>query len=604
MSYADVIQSSSRRFLALIERLQALGGWFLQPGPSYALISLLQLRTLWGIWRGKDLTFGDTSSYAVSAIQFFEHGICRNIHFSPLYTTFYGYIYTLTGDIVIATWLHRFIIAIVATLLVLTVMRKLLPPSYALGVAAWWAILPINYDTLYEVHLFAVIPILTAWWLTLSSTLPWSRGAALGILCLAALLMRNELALAAIIFAIFCLFWEWRRYPVLDRRWYHYLASYGLPFMGVIAVVLYYCCYVPPSFNLKEALRGKHTLNMSQVFSYGHLQRHPEVERFSPWTEYHGLMKRKFGKAKPSLREMLGTNPSATLEHFAWNVRLAPSGIQLLLFNAISGKETPDYMPVQSGNRYVAILSILCLLIWGTGLTLLFREREYWWHHYLKGREVGLAVMISTVSVSVPVILTQRPRPSYLFALSVFLMWLTAFALRAILRKLPGGKNCQFIPALGLILLIFFAPAKFANRELGNTTLRALYHQLKPYQPMLDSQNVVFLKGEYAGEIRNYIGCGKGVYYGYPVIDDVAHPAELPTRLDELGVNWIYLDERQIRRFEQDEADTALPFVDRAPPGWKLTGLSEVPNERWRLYRKREANPAHIAESAKRTKVE
>ena len=28
--------------------------------------------------------------------------------------------------------------------------------------AAWWAVLPVNFDTLYEVHLFALLPVLAA----------------------------------------------------------------------------------------------------------------------------------------------------------------------------------------------------------------------------------------------------------------------------------------------------------------------------------------------------------------------------------------------------------------------------------------------------------
>jgi hypothetical protein len=58
--------------------------------------------------------------------------------------------------------LHRAVIVMAATLGVLAVMRRLLPPALGLLIAMRWAILPINFETLYEVHLFALLPVLAA----------------------------------------------------------------------------------------------------------------------------------------------------------------------------------------------------------------------------------------------------------------------------------------------------------------------------------------------------------------------------------------------------------------------------------------------------------
>ena len=48
------------------------------------------------------------------------------------------------------------------------------------------AVLPINFNTLYEVHLFSLLPCLVAWLLLLSSSRRWARGTALAILCASA----------------------------------------------------------------------------------------------------------------------------------------------------------------------------------------------------------------------------------------------------------------------------------------------------------------------------------------------------------------------------------------------------------------------------------
>src|SRR5262249_54011924 len=187
------------RVLALWDRLSAYV--FAKPWPSYAIISLLQLKILWKIWAFRDLTTGDTSSYFSSAYRWYEN-FAVNIVWSPLYTAFYGSMLILTRDAYAATILHRVLIVMAATLCVLALMRILLPPALALLIAAWWAVLPINFETLYEVHLFSLLPILAAWLVAAWKDDPWHRGTALAILAGATILVRNELIVAALLFGV------------------------------------------------------------------------------------------------------------------------------------------------------------------------------------------------------------------------------------------------------------------------------------------------------------------------------------------------------------------------------------------------------------------
>ena len=86
---------------------------------SYALIAALQMKILWDIWRFRDLTTGDTTSYFAGAYRWYAN-FAVNIVWSPLYTAFYGTVYLLTHDIYTATNFHRVIIVMAATLGVLT----------------------------------------------------------------------------------------------------------------------------------------------------------------------------------------------------------------------------------------------------------------------------------------------------------------------------------------------------------------------------------------------------------------------------------------------------------------------------------------------------
>ncbi|HEX2054802.1 MAG TPA: hypothetical protein VHJ78_13895, partial [Actinomycetota bacterium] len=174
------------------------------PGFAYGSILALQLRVLWEFWSGRDLTAGDTSGYFTVARAWAES--LHNVFFwSPLYTAYYGTILKVTGDPVSATLVHRLILAFGLTALVLALARRLLPAAAAWLVAAWWAVLPVNFDTLYEVHLFGAIPALVA----ALAVCRWpghaGRAAALAVLGTSAVLVRNEYGFAALLFALVCL---------------------------------------------------------------------------------------------------------------------------------------------------------------------------------------------------------------------------------------------------------------------------------------------------------------------------------------------------------------------------------------------------------------
>src|SRR6266850_1085590 len=162
---------------------------------SYLTILLLQVKVTWGVWHYRDLTSGDTSSYFINSYRWFQSG-STPITWSPLYITFYSSLLHLSADAFVVTTLHRWLIVTALAVLVLALMRRLLPPDVAWFMAAWWVILPINFDALYEVHIFAVIPVVCAALLMLAKPSAWYRGGGLALLFAASLLMRNELLLA------------------------------------------------------------------------------------------------------------------------------------------------------------------------------------------------------------------------------------------------------------------------------------------------------------------------------------------------------------------------------------------------------------------------
>ena len=245
----------------------------------------MQLKVVWGIWLYWDLPFGDSSYYFKTAYWWFENFKVL-IHYSPLYTSFWGTLLYLSNDVYVVTILHRLIIVFLLTILVLALMRRLLPSGVAWLVAAWWVVLPINFNAMYEVHLFSVIPVLAACLIVLVKKGVWTRGVALAIMVAATFLLRNEYIVVVVIFGVICVIWELCQAEMIKGKWRiiprfrHYLLGYGVTLLlaGVL-IFFFYSRSIIQYPELSWFVKAKHVVNMGQVYAFGYQQRHPEWKK-------------------------------------------------------------------------------------------------------------------------------------------------------------------------------------------------------------------------------------------------------------------------------------------------------------------------------------
>jgi hypothetical protein len=557
---------------------------------SYATIVLLQLKVVWGMWKYRDLSAGDTAGYFNGGYAWYE-SFSTGMAWSPLYTMFYGSLLHVSSHAYVATILHRLLIVFALTLLVLALMRRLLPSGIAWLVAAWWAVVPINFDALYEVHLFALIPVLGAW-LLLTHASPWARGAALAVMLAASILVRNELLVPTLALGLICLVAEiragHREGPAAATR-RRRLAPYLLPLAacGVLTGILYSRSFFPYS-KLRSVMDDKHTVNMCQVYAYGHRQRHPEW-RQDPWTQCYGLMESTFGSRLPSLVTMVKRNPRAVAEHVLWNLRLTPAGLQVLLFDAATGTVSPDYVPVQSGSRAALALSGAAGVLLLAGAYCLYRQRRFWWEHWLRERALPwIAILTTSALIAAVVIPTQRPRPSYLFSVSVALMALCGMAVFVIARRWITGRAATAAVALLMIGLPLFVPSYYPTHRKPRLLLE-IYDRLLPFADLLGERRTVFLSSRYGDEAILYLGHNVRDLpmrsFNYEIFDDNPDHLPLPAQLARRGINLFYLDEtiwtgekppRPYRRF--------LNASDES--GWQTVAHSNVRGARWLLARR------------------
>ncbi len=562
---------------------------------AYGSVFAIQAKVIWGIWEHRDLPAGDSSNYFIYADAWADKLEVDPL-FSPLYTSFWGTVLAIAGDVYAAAIAHRVIIVLAATLLVLAVLRRLLTPAIAWVLAVWWAVLPVNYDTINEVHLFSLIPVLVAALVALRWSGTRMRAAVFGILLGSAVLQRNELIVAAFAWLAICVGYEWwqrRRLrgsgeaptPVLRIA-----APLAIATAAVFALGLLSISRAQVDWSLDEwadAAQYKQDFALCQHYAVGYQQRR-HADGNIGWQHCQMFMERDFGEATPSFTAALASNPSAMATHFGWNARLSRFALQLGLFDGISGsrRQNPDYLPsVRTGSLPILIGSLGLVATVAVGLRLLWVSRRKWWEGWIRDRAWGWALLGSMVVLGIWVAITTHPRPSYLFPLTFAVLAAIGMCAMAIADRWPAIRRARAaLPPIALLLVVVVPPQYgegYSNPLLGpGRGLADEVSRLEPYRDRLAGADTV-LYGRFAFETCNYLvpesPC-TGSLVGLSGPGDVS-PAEW---LDQQGIDVIYADERTLEKNGPLLAGLELK-------GWEVVGPPESDTSEWLLLARRSA---------------
>jgi hypothetical protein len=487
----------------------------------------------------------------------------------------------VSPDAYVATIAHRVLIVLVTTMLVLAVLRALLPPAIAWLIAAWWAVLPIRFETLYEVHLFSLIPVLVAALLVARRPTRGRRAAALAVLAASTVAVRNEFSIIALIVGIAYL-WHERRAARHDARLTPTAVgrTYGVAAASVALVVVgFYALSSVQGADLRREFRRKHTLNVCQMYAFNYQQRHPSWQH-SPWTECQPLMAQQFGKPMPSFMEAVTSNPKAMAAYFAWNIHLVPYGTQLSLFNSASGRDNPDYAPADFPRRRALALSALVSAFVITGAVLAWRDRNRWWTAWLLHRRWPLLVLGASSLVACGVMLMQRPRPSYTFALTLSMMLVVGISATVIARRLAVIERLSALaPVCALALLVLVPP----HYHSGPRPLRDAYEALRPFASALRAPHAVLATTGYSSEICNYVAqeekatsCPSLLWAS--VQEAAARTGSFGEALNELKATVIYADDLMLRN-PLAQTFFAFPGGD----GWRVAASGQAGGRPWQV---------------------
>ena len=474
------------------------------PFLAYLVVVIVQLRVIWNVWRYKDLVFGDTSSYFLDAVSW-THGLHDDIIWSPLYTDVWGSIYALMrGNPYSSEMVLRVAVVMAAAVLVLAIMRSLVSPAIALAVAVWWTLVPANFNVLYEVHLFSVLPILIAALIVARTPTRRALGIALAILVGTTLLLRNEVVITTVLFACAVAVKEMRQRRQQPVSLVVYGSAFVIPIVASCALVgaLYWRSF-DQGHSAALSFSAKQKLSFDQAYAFNYQQRYPSRFKDNAFTEYQPLLRQVFGKPEPTLQQALFADPRAVGGFVLWNLRLLPSGLQVALFGATSNGYQPDYIPVSTHENYALVLSIAFLIVLIAGAYSIYRDPLYWRRKWLS-QHVWIVILLAAESITslFVVLIEQRPRPEYMYGLTVTLLAVCAVCVTALLRRLRITEYASAFILLAVLALVIWLPPYYTKspRPLYNAV-----NHLQSARSVLQQPGSVLISANYNFELCAYL---------------------------------------------------------------------------------------------------
>ena len=489
------------------------------------LVLLVLLKATWGLWH-RDLTYGDTSNYYQLAVRWFQAGQV-DIVWSPLYTAYFGSWLFVTQDGASAVLLHRLFLIVISTILVAWFALRSLPPLLAFALTCWWMVLPIHYDTLYEVHLFGALPMMVLAVIAVTISSQWRLPLMIAVSIGATVLVRNEYIIAVAIFAAWILYHWFRNRSRAHQSGQPQQASIRQIAICVLPVLLligfFYSASVVKGAAIKEASEPKHTLNMCQVYAFGYQQRNSSWTK-SPWTDCRELMTEKFGQPLPSIGTMVATNPSETLQHFIWNLSLTRAGAEVLLFNVTAADDNPDYVPVQKMKVIPTVLVIVTTLLLIFGAYSLLKKSSPPALQEQKALAIRLLPLLAAATVmAIAVIVTQRPRPSYLLGFGVLYVWGVCVGILSLIPAFQRATNKWYLFIVALVIVAIVPSYQSLARPPVIGPLHAMYEQLNPHSKALCTGGGKFALNDYQTDLVSYIcapypaGVGAGLKHSVSI---------------------------------------------------------------------------------------
>ena len=541
---------------------------------SYTIVALVCLARLDGVFTFRDLTSTDTELYYRASSTWLGQGLLT-VDRAPLYAVLLAVARMVIDDATIVIPAHRVVAALALALAGHAFFRRLFPAPIALVLATWVALVPTQFDGLYEVHLVgAAACAITAWVATYGERRS-ARVSVLGLLLIFSLI-RSELLAAALAWAAACAFYELRVRcsNVAPASPGSVLLPYLVPplALAVVLSVTFAAGGWAPRFRTPKTTR-----HFCNAYALGVAEREG-LPRRATWGACRRILQRDFGRADVGPFGALTASPRAMLGHFAWNLRLLPATLELLLWGATGAAQGSDYVLIPKGSLAARAASVVLIALVVAGsirarppIDPRLETRRHWGF-------VGLGALLFTSFV---VLVASRARAPYLAPVGIAMFALVGRALEALW---PAARSRRTeLAVIGIVLCaVPFLPARYdaayqtrqddlntapAPGVAGGQPATIAVRRLSRNRRELASESVRLAATLRPAALCCYLGSATGTCAGVRVdaLLAIEDPALLDRELRRLGTTHFYVDERTPARAAKELESAGLGWTRVAP---------------------------------------
>lgn len=180
-------------------------------------------------------------------------------------------------------------------------------------------------------------------------------------------------------------------------------------------------------------------------------------------------------------------------------------------------------------------------------------------HGSARVRLLGWLALVPAAAVALLLIIpTQRPRPEYLYGISLPIVAAAAWRADSLLRRFALTERFQLWMPI-VMLLTFLSYGTYYAPPPGHPPARPLLEtvrRLEPYQDRISAPGTVFLAGQHAFSLDGYL-VRPGVtprprVLGNEVLSRLDDSDSVEAFLDGFGVNLFYIDETSLKTFRSN----------------------------------------------------
>jgi hypothetical protein len=265
-----------------------------------------------------------------------------------------------------------------------------------------------------------------------------------------------------------------------------------------------------------------------------------------------------------------------------------------MLFNGVAGTRDPDYPGLFLGETFPIPLGIATVLIVIAGGIIVGRDSK----QRIAPRAMGWLAMASVVPMSLLVMLVERPRPSYLFGLTLFLMAIVGICAAALVERWRWAKKLAPMMAPAMLLTAMLVPSYYELVSHGRPVLED-YERLRPFESLLAKPRAAFV-GEYPQAAQAFVGHGVPDCFSYSLFAERPPQMGLAEFLNARGITVLELDPRGCVRLQLSQPQLLSGFLAAAPQhGWHLVASQQLRQGHWMLFsRQGPAGPINMQANA------